>query len=161
MSDGEVNNLLLDVEGLSVSFRDMDRRYVRVVDNTSLRISTGSTVGLVGESGSGKSVTALSILRLLAEPPARVEGRALLHRPDGQTEDLIQLSPTGRPIRKIRGNEISMIFQEPMRAFSPVFTIGHQVAEGIWRHRKASRTEAAGGQPRCSIAWESPTPGAA
>jgi len=142
MSASERNNLLLNVEGLSVSFRGMDRRYVRVVDDTSLEIPHGCTVGLVGESGSGKTVTALSILRLLAEPPARVEGRVLLHRGDGRTVDIAQLSPTGKRIRSIRGNEIAMIFQEPMRAFSPVFTIGHQVAEGVWRHRNVSRADA-------------------
>ena len=142
MKDQDPNNLLLNVEGLSVAFRGLDRTYVRVIENTSLRIDRGRTVGLVGESGSGKSVTALSILRLLEEPPARVEGRILLHRGDGQVVDLGRLSPVGRQIRAIRGNEIAMIFQEPMRAFSPVFTIGHQVAEAVWRHRKVSRAEA-------------------
>ena len=142
MTSEPSNDILLEVDDLTVAFRGMDRRYTPVVQGVSLRIERGQTVGLVGESGSGKSVTALSVLRLLAEPPARVRGRILLHRDTGPPVDIAGLAPTGRQIRAIRGNEIAMIFQEPMRAFSPVFTIGHQIAEAVWLHRSVSRAEA-------------------
>ena len=142
MSDADNGNPLLEIEGLTVSFRGLDRKYVEVVSDTSLAISHGQTVGLVGESGSGKSVTALSVLRLLAEPPARVGGKVLLHRSAEDVVDLVALPQNGKRIRSVRGNDIAMIFQEPMRAFSPVFTIGHQIAEAVGRHRKVSRSEA-------------------
>ena len=142
MSDADNGNPLLEIEGLTVSFRGLDRKYVEVVSDTSLAISHGQTVGLVGESGSGKSVTALSVLRLLAEPPARVGGKVLLHRSAEDVVDLVALPQNGKRIRSVRGNDIAMIFQEPMRAFSPVFTIGHQIAEAVWRHRDVSRDEA-------------------
>ena len=135
-------DLLLEIEDLEVEFQTING-VVRVIDGVNLRIHRGESVALVGESGSGKSVTAMSILRLLREPPARISGSIRLHHRDraGVTE-LARSDLTGRELQSIRGSEIAMIFQEPMRALSPVFTVGHQVAEAIWLHQKMSKTEA-------------------
>ncbi len=135
-------DLLLEIEDLEVEFQTING-VVRVIDGVNLRIPRGESVALVGESGSGKSVTAMSILRLLREPPARISGSIRLHHRDraGVTE-LARSDLTGRELQSIRGSEIAMIFQEPMRALSPVFTVGHQVAEAIWLHQKMSKTEA-------------------
>jgi peptide/nickel transport system ATP-binding protein len=126
---------LLDVEGLKTWFFARDG-VVRAVDGVSFSIHPGETVAMVGESGCGKSVTSLSILRLIASPPGRTiagriafEGRNLLALPD-------------REMRKVRGNEISMIFQEPMTSLNPVLTIGRQIAETLTVHRGMSRADA-------------------
>src|SRR5262245_8332493 len=108
----------------------------KAVDGVDLDIAEGEVLGLVGESGSGKSVTALSILRLIPDPPGRiVEGQVLY-----KGRDLLTLS--WDEIREIRGNEISMVFQEPMTSLNPVFTIGMQVMEVIQAHQKVGRQEA-------------------
>jgi peptide/nickel transport system ATP-binding protein len=120
---------LLEVENLSVEFGTKDRR-LRVVDEVSFDLGVGETVGLVGESGSGKSVTALSILRLVPEPPGHLAGgRVLL---DGV--DLTAL-PAGR-LPDIRGRDIAMIFQEPMSSLNPVMRIGDQIGEAILLHQR-------------------------
>jgi len=121
------NPNLLEVEDLSVSFRT-DRGWVRAVDSVNLHVAPGETLAIVGESGSGKSVTALSILRLLGDSGQVDRGRILF---DGS--DLLELDDAG--IRKIRGDRIAMIFQEPMSSLNPVLTIGKQVAEPIQLHR--------------------------
>ncbi len=119
---------LLQVENLSVEFGVKGSR-VRVVDNISFSIAAGETVGLVGESGSGKSITALSILRLVPEPPSHLaSGRVLL---DGV--DLTALPRDRLP--DIRGRDIAMIFQEPMSSLNPVMRIGDQIAEAIYLHQ--------------------------
>jgi oligopeptide/dipeptide ABC transporter ATP-binding protein len=116
---------------------------VRAVDGVSLSIRPQETVGLVGESGCGKSVTVYSILRLLPTPPARiVGGRILFRRRGGDEVDLAALDPKGETIRRIRGNEIAMVFQEPMTSLSPVHTIGHQIAEAIQIHERVDRDAA-------------------
>ena len=125
---------LLEVSDLSVSFRT-DRGVVRAVDSVSLQLAAGETLAIVGESGSGKSVTALAILRLLGDA-GRVDRGAI--RFEGQ--DLLQLDEAA--MRQIRGNRIAMIFQEPMSSLNPSLTIGKQVAEPIWLHRKASWKDA-------------------
>lgn len=126
---------LLQIQGLRTEFRT-PAGPVRAVDGVDLTVRRGRTVCLVGESGSGKTVTALSILRLVPGPAGRiVEGSV---RFDG--EDLLGL-PEGE-MRRVRGNRISMIFQEPMTALNPLFTIGNQVAEAVRTHRKVSRREA-------------------
>ncbi len=108
----------------------------RAVDGVSFHVNRGETLGLVGESGCGKSVTSLSILRLIPNPPGRiVSGNIIFNQ-----QDLLQLSE--KEMRSIRGNKISMIFQEPMTALNPVFTVGEQIAEVFRIHRKMKRREA-------------------
>jgi peptide/nickel transport system ATP-binding protein len=126
---------LLRVEGLTTMFK-LPGGDVRAVDNVSLELRRGETLGLVGESGSGKSMTAMSILRLV-QPPGETMGGPIGF--NGRT-DLLQLSE--REMRKIRGAEIGLIFQEPMTALNPVFTIGNQIAEAILVHHQASRAAA-------------------
>jgi peptide/nickel transport system ATP-binding protein len=127
---------LLEVRDLIARFRDDAGRELRAVDQVSFRVPAGSTVGLVGESGSGKSVTALSIMRLLRDPPGRVVGGEV--RFDGR--DLLALSE--REMRALRGNRLSMIFQEPMTSLNPVLTTGDQVGEPLVIHRGQSRRAA-------------------
>ena len=119
---------LLSVEDLSVSFATEDGR-VRVVEEVSFAVPAGRTVGLVGESGCGKSVTAMSIMRLLPSPPSRVDGGHILF--DGK--DLTALDDAA--IRGIRGDQIGMIFQEPMTSLNPTLTVGFQIAEVLRLHR--------------------------
>ena len=122
---------LLRVRDLSVSFRT-PRGTVRAVDSLSFDLAAGETLAIVGESGSGKSVTALSLLRLIPDPPGRIDSGEVLF--DGR--DLLKLDDAA--IRAIRGDRIAMIFQEPMSSLNPVLTVGMQVAEPIQLHRKAS-----------------------
>jgi peptide/nickel transport system ATP-binding protein len=129
---------LIEIKNLSISFPH-DAGRVRVVDDISFHIGRGETVGLVGESGSGKSVTSLSLMRLLPEPVASIEGSILFHDHD-KPVDLLQLSAD--EIRRYRGFKLGMIFQEPMSSLNPVFTCGDQIVEAIILHRKISRREA-------------------
>jgi oligopeptide/dipeptide ABC transporter ATP-binding protein len=126
---------LLEVQGLTVSFADEIGRK-RVVEGVSFSIRPRETLGLVGESGCGKSVTAMSIMRLLATPPGRVEAGRILFR----GRDLITLPE--RDIRAIRGDRISMIFQEPMTSLNPTFTVAYQITETLRIHRDVSRASA-------------------
>jgi peptide/nickel transport system ATP-binding protein len=128
--------VLLDVHDLVTELRT-EQGAVRAVDGVALRLSAGESVGLVGESGCGKSLTALSILRLVPDPPARITGGRVLFR----GEDL--LAADERRLRQIRGNQISMVFQEPMSALNPVLAVGEQVAEALRLHQGLSRAEAA------------------
>src|SRR4051812_10040238 len=130
-----MDKALLEVRNLTVAF-DTERGQIRPVRNVSLSIFPGQTVALVGESGCGKSVTALSILRLIPQPPGRIlDGEVLL---DGR--NLIGLDERG--MRAVRGKEIAMIFQEPMTSLNPVFTIGDQIAEAVILHQKVSTKQA-------------------
>ena len=126
---------LLDIRHLSTHFKT-PHGMVRAVDDVSLAVSTGDVLGIVGESGCGKSVLSLSILQLLPMPPAFFAGGQILF--DGQ--DLLKASP--EEVRRIRGNRISMIFQEPMTALNPVFTIGNQLAEVFQVHGSLGRSQA-------------------
>jgi len=108
----------------------------RAVDGVSFDVLRGETLGLVGESGCGKSVTALSILRLVPSPPGRIAGGEIRY----EGRDLLKLSM--KEMRRVRGNEISMIFQEPMTSLNPVLTVGEQVAEVFRLHQKMSRRQA-------------------
>jgi oligopeptide/dipeptide ABC transporter ATP-binding protein len=125
---------LLEVQDLKVEFAAVDGA-VRAVEGVSFRVREGETLGLVGESGCGKSVTALSILRLIA-PPGRITGGRILYR----ERDLLTVSEP--EIRRIRGKEIALIFQEPVAALNPVFTVGSQISEAIRVHNRISRKEA-------------------
>jgi peptide/nickel transport system ATP-binding protein len=126
---------LLEVKGLKTYFFTRDG-VVRAVDDMSFSVERGETLAIVGESGCGKSVTSLSILRLIACPPGRtVQGQVLF-----EGRDLLELSEP--QMRRIRGNAISMIFQEPMTSLNPVLTIGRQIAEVLMLHRGLSRDEA-------------------
>ncbi len=126
--------MLLAVENLTTSFRRRGK-WRTVVDDVSFAVDARETLAIVGESGSGKSVTALSILRLLTKKASRVTGRVLL---DGV--DLMQLPE--RAMERVRGNDIAMIFQEPMTSLNPVMTVGRQIREAIIRHRNMSKAEA-------------------
>jgi oligopeptide/dipeptide ABC transporter ATP-binding protein len=136
------DNTLLDIQDLAVHFRTMDG-IVRAVDGISFAIKRGETLGLVGESGCGKSVTAHSILRLLPKKISTIAGgRVCFRRRDGDLVDLTAIAPEGDLIRGIRGNEIAMIFQEPMTSLSPMHTIGDQITEAIVLHQHVSKIEA-------------------
>jgi oligopeptide/dipeptide ABC transporter ATP-binding protein len=126
---------LLQIKGLKTHFKT-EAGWVKAVDGVSFDIYEGEVVGLVGESGSGKSVTALSILRLVPDPPGKIIEGSILYK--GQ--DLLKLP--WEDIRKVRGNEISMIFQEPMTSLNPVLTIGDQLMEVILEHENVSKKEA-------------------
>jgi peptide/nickel transport system ATP-binding protein len=132
-------DILLEIKDLRTHFK-LDEGILKAVDGVSLTINKHRTLGIVGESGCGKSVTAQSILRIVPKP-GTVEGQILLHTDNGVV-DLVQLNPSGRSIRNIRGQVISMIFQEPMTAFSPVHTIGNQIIEAIQVHEKVADDEA-------------------
>jgi oligopeptide transport system ATP-binding protein len=123
-----VTQPLLQVRGLTTRFRT-ERGEVTAVDDISFDVAAGQTLALVGESGSGKSVTALSLLRLIPDPPGRIESGQILF--EGQ--DLLKLDEAR--MRDIRGNRIAMIFQEPMSSLNPALTVGVQIAEPIVVHR--------------------------
>lgn len=129
------NPHLLQVSGLRICFHT-DDGVLEAVGGVSFNIASGETLGLVGESGCGKSVTAYSILKLLAAPPAQYAGGEINFR----GEDLLGLDE--KAMRRVRGNLISMIFQEPMSSLNPIMSIGAQITEAIREHRKASRREA-------------------
>ena len=126
---------LLEIRELVTEFRT-EHGVVRAVDGVSFEIPRQKTLGVVGESGCGKSVTALSIMRLVANPPGRIASGSIKY--DGK--DLLALPEP--EMRAIRGNHISMIFQEPMTSLNPVFTVGDQVAEAVRLHQRKSRAEA-------------------
>jgi len=130
------NGKLLEVRDLVTVFTTREG-LVRAVDNVSFDLAQGETLGLVGESGCGKTVTALSIMRLVPDPPGRVQSGRILF--DGL--DLLGLSEN--EMRARRGNEISMIFQEPMTSLNPVFNIGEQIGEVFRLHRRMSKAGAA------------------
>ena len=131
---------LLTIRGLKTHFF-LDEGLVRAVDGVDLDIPRNTTVGLVGESGCGKSVTAMSVLRLLTPPGRIVAGRIALRR-DGSETVLTDLKDDGPAIRRVRGGEISMIFQEPMTSLSPVHRVGEQIAEAARLHLRAGRSAA-------------------
>jgi len=126
---------LLDVQNLRVHFRTADG-VNRAVDNLSFQVGEGETLAIVGESGCGKSVTSMAILRLLPEPPAHIDGVIRF-----QGRDLLALSEA--ELRKVRGNSISMVFQEPMTSLNPVLSVGFQIAETLRLHQGLDKRAAA------------------
>lgn len=136
ISDSKHNDpeKLLEVKHLQTSFFSDDGE-VKAVDDVSFNVYRGKTLGIVGESGCGKSVTSLSIMRLIPNPPGKIVGGELFYK----GKDLLKLSMS--EMRAIRGNEISMIFQEPMTSLNPVFTVGNQIREAIALHQDLSNKE--------------------
>jgi len=132
---------ILEVRDLRVFFH-IEGQVVRAVDGISYAIEREKTLGVVGESGCGKTVTGLSIMGLVPMPPGRIETGEILYHRDGHSVDLAKLPPKGREIRAIRGNEIAMIFQEPMTSLNPVYTIGSQIMEAIILHQKLKKRRA-------------------
>jgi peptide/nickel transport system ATP-binding protein len=131
---------LLEVKNLVTEFKT-DDGIVKAVNDISFTLHRGETIGIVGESGSGKSVTSLSVMRLIPNPPGRIaSGQILFHQKDGSVVDLTKISE--EQMRKYRGNEVSMIFQEPMTSLNPVFTCGEQVVEAIVLHQKVFKQQA-------------------
>ena len=132
----QITEAVLDVRNLSVAFATDDGP-LHAVSDVSFRLRAGETLALVGESGSGKSVTSLAIMRLTpAAPQVRIGGSVLFTGGDGRTRDLLTLD--AEAMRMVRGNEISMIFQEPMTSLNPVHRIGDQIAEAIVVHQQTS-----------------------
>ena len=136
------DDFLLHVNKLQTCFFT-DDGVVKVLDGIGFSIGKGKTLGVVGESGCGKSVTALSIMQLIFRSHGRIVGGQIFYRTkDGQVIDIASIPPNSRRMRNIRGNEIAMVFQEPMTSLNPVFTIGQQITEAVRLHRKLNRREA-------------------
>jgi oligopeptide/dipeptide ABC transporter ATP-binding protein len=140
ISGDEIVSTLLEVKDLKTYFYTK-LGVVRAVDGISFTVGTGKTIGIVGESGCGKSVTALSIMGLIRLPGKIASGEILYHH-NGKIIDLLKLDPQGKQMRSIRGNEIAMIFQEPMTSMNPLFTIGTQIMESIILHQHLNKHEA-------------------
>ncbi len=132
----EPSSPLLSVENLTVGFKTEGGGDVLVVENVSFEVAASEMVGLVGESGCGKSVTAMSILKLLPMPPAFIAGGRVLF----EGADLVPFDDEG--MRRVRGDRIAMIFQEPMTSLNPTFTVGYQLDEALTAHRPVSVREA-------------------
>ena len=130
---------VLDVEDLRVAFQT-ESGLVQAVDSVSFSLRRGEVLAIVGESGSGKSVTAMTMMGLTRGPNARISGTATLAGPDGTSQDLIAADETH--LQKIRGERVSMIFQDPMSSLNPVYRVGDQIAEMILAHRDVSKREA-------------------
>ncbi|MGC8779634.1 MAG: ABC transporter ATP-binding protein [Anaerolineae bacterium] len=141
------SNLLIEIKDLKTYF-PLDEGTVKAVDGATFDIGRGETLGVVGESGCGKSMVARSILQIVDRPGRIVGGQILYHRAARHSAasvdiiDLAKLDPRGAEMRAIRGAEIAMIFQEPMTALSPVYTIGNQIIEAIEQHRQVTKREA-------------------
>lgn len=139
MADADV---LLDIDNLKTYFY-LEQGLLRAVDGVSFTLNRGETLGIVGESGCGKSVTARSILRLLPHDIGRIVDGTMMYYPErGPAIDITRLNPHGDDIHHIRGNEISMIFQEPMTSLNPVYTIGEQISEALMLHQRISKRAA-------------------
>ncbi len=130
---------MLEVSNLNTVF-PTDGGLVNAVNDVSFSIERGKTVGIVGESGCGKSITGLSLLQLVPNPGRIAAGEILFYRDEAEVPlDIVQVSPRSEMMRKIRGNEIAIIFQEPMTSLNPVYTVGDQIAEAIVLHQEEER----------------------
>jgi oligopeptide/dipeptide ABC transporter ATP-binding protein len=134
-------DLILDIRGLSLHFKTFGGD-VLALEGVDLTVRRDETLGLVGESGCGKTVTAMSIMRLLATPPTVYSGGSVVFRGEGETTDILKASPA--QMQRIRGNEISMIFQEPMTSLNPVMRVGEQIAETMLRHQALGQPQLSG-----------------
>ncbi|MDA9344939.1 ABC transporter ATP-binding protein [Flavobacteriales bacterium] len=135
-----MGNTLLEFKNLVTEFRT-EGTSVKAVKGISFTLNRGETIGIVGESGSGKSVTSLSAMRLIPNPPGEITGGEIIfHQKDGTATDLLKISE--EEMRAFRGNDIAMIFQEPMTSLNPVFTCGNQVVEAIMLHQKLNKKQA-------------------
>src|SRR5688572_1655258 len=131
---GQTKEVLLEVKNLVTEFKT-ESETVKAVNNISFTLHRGETIGIVGESGSGKSVTSLSVMKLIPNPPGRISsGEIIYHSRENGALDLVKVS--SKEMRQYRGNEIAMIFQEPMTSLNPVYTCGDQVMEAIMLHQK-------------------------
>lgn len=130
---------LLDIQNLVTEFRSGEG-IVKAVNNVSIKLHKGETIGIVGESGSGKSVTSLSCMRLIPSPPGNIKSGKIMYHGGDEPVDLLEVSE--KDMRAYRGNDIAMIFQEPMTSLNPVFTCGNQVMEAIRLHQKISKKDA-------------------
>ncbi len=142
MSFLEKQDNLIEVNNLKTHFFT-EEGVVKAVDGVDFSIKPGETVGIVGESGCGKSVTSLSIMRLVESPPGRIVDGEILF----EGKDLTKLSE--KEMRKIRGNDISMIFQEPMTSLNPVYTVGDQITEALVLHKNISKKKLRVRQSKC------------
>ena len=132
--------ILLEINNLVTEFRSDDET-IKAVDNVSFSLSRGETIGIVGESGSGKSVTSLSVMRLIPNPPGKITGGEIIYH--SKTKGRIDITKIPeKEMQALRGNEIAMIFQEPMTSLNPVFTCGNQVMEAIVLHQQITKKEA-------------------
>ncbi|MGH7093672.1 MAG: ABC transporter ATP-binding protein, partial [Stellaceae bacterium] len=130
-----MSEALLEIRGLKTHFKT-DDGMVRAVDGVDLTIGRGETVSVVGESGCGKTVTAMTVLKLIAMPPGRIVAGSILWK----GRDLVPLD--ARAMQRIRSREIAIVFQEPMTSLNPVYTVGEQIAEVVRQHQKLGRREA-------------------
>jgi peptide/nickel transport system ATP-binding protein len=132
-------DILLEVKNLVTEFKT-ENGHVKAVNDVSFSINKREIIGIVGESGSGKSVTSLSVMRLIPNPPGQITGGEIIYHTENGPVDLVKASE--KDMRKYRGNDISMIFQEPMTSLNPVYTCGNQVVEAILLHQRLSQKEA-------------------
>ncbi len=134
---------ILEIKNLKTYFF-LEKSTVRALDGVNISLPQGSTMGLVGESGCGKSITAMSVMRLIQEPPGKiVSGEINLRlRSNREVVDIARLDPKGSLMRNIRGAEVAIVFQEPMTSLNPLYTIGDQIAEAVMLHQKLSKKAA-------------------
>ena len=151
------NRTLLEIKN-SVTELHTEAGRVKAVNDVSITLNKGETIGIVGESGSGKSVTSLSVMRLIPNPPGKITGGEILFHSKNGVIDLVQ--STKKEMRNYRGNEIAMIFQEPMTSLNPVYSCGDQVAEAIMLHQKINKREAKNLTIKLFEQVELPRPGA-
>lgn len=140
-NESKNNGPLLEVKNLKTYFQ-VYRGVVQAVDRVSFTMKRDRNLGIVGESGCGKSVTALSIMGLIPQPPGKIAGEILYHRDSSSVVDLHKLPPKGPEYRRIRGKEMAMIFQEPMTSLNPVYSIGDQIVEAIILHQNMDKQAA-------------------